>query len=317
MLRFAPHRSRGSRPAAAPRPLVCARWGAAAPRASPRSLRSRCSAPSPMGAAPRVPGHKAPPVPPCSSASLRRIKRLCGPARGPLRPSLGLSAVPRAFCALRVLPGRFAALARFGAARPPPGVAALPPAPPLGRLCAASRLRGLSLAPAAFGPGLASLRAPCSVALAALGLGPCAARGPAGVSLAPLRASLPAAPARPPLRPVGRFPPPGGRALAAARGPLGRLLRLWWPLWWLSALLGLRRAPWICCADSGAPLARPGALRSPLPPPRPGRPRWGLPGSALPVGWLRPPLRGSRFSRPSCGPPLPEIRPPVPLFRPG
>lgn len=147
---------------------------------------------------------------------------------------------------------RFALLAccvRSGAARPQPlsrgrsGVFALaslaapgprpfPPAVPLGRLCAASPLRGRSLAPSAFGPGRAALRASCSVALATLGLGPCAARGPPGPPLAVrFAASGPACSSPGGRRPNGRpFSPPPGASFARVRlRPLRFSVVVLWP----------------------------------------------------------------------------------------
>lgn len=64
-------------------------------------------------------------------------------------------------------------------------------------------LRGRSLGPSAFGPGLPSLRASCPVALAAGGLGPCAARARRGGACAPFGARVALAPAPPPCGPCG------------------------------------------------------------------------------------------------------------------
>ena len=112
---------------------------------------------------------------------------------------------------------------------------------------------------------------------------PCASRGPAG---------------SPPARPFGlrarRAPAPGALAARGAAfcgpGPRGflagcaRLLARACPRC-AGARLG-------CCASCAAVVGR----ASPLPPPRPGRPRWGLPGSA----W--PPALGAPAPGP-CGPP--------------
>ena len=99
---------------------------------------------------------------------------VCGPVGGPY---------PRPFCAI---PRRWsrrgpypcaaslqarAARRRFaGPADAGPGPAAIPPAPSLGHLCGASRLRGRSLAPLPAWVALAPLRAPFGSASLCLGL---------------------------------------------------------------------------------------------------------------------------------------------------
>lgn len=226
---------------------------------------------------------------PALGAGLRPAPRpsaVCAPGRGAARPSLPPSAAPPALfahfasCRARALWAR--PLVRSGAARPP-AVRPLRPGPPrsLARpLCAAARLRGLSLAPAGswvvlrsaagspFGVALAPLRAPQSPARGPAG--PPRALRPSGFGGSPPRfarrraGSRPGGPARPfgPL--VGASGPPGlwlrARACAGLLAPLGPL-----PL--------SRRLPcqWILPCT---------------PPPR--RPRWGAPGSARLVGgWER------------------------------
>lgn len=160
----------------------------------------------------------------CSQARNLSGLRGCPGWRSSLRPGF---AVARAFCALRALPRRGPALRSVAPARraAPRVSLRFPPLPRSAcvRRCAAP---WRSLGPAAFGPGFASLRAPCSVALAALALGPCAARSPAGVACAPSGARNALAPAPAPLAALwAAFPPPGAGAFPAARGrprPLAR-----------------------------------------------------------------------------------------------
>ena len=194
---------------------------------------------------------------------------------------------------------------------PGPGLPCLPPAPTLGRLCAAARLRGRSLPPSACGPALASLRAPCSVALAVLGLGPCAARRPVGGRCGPAVAASRCALGRPSrgLRPrrcgfgpggsprgppaaCGRLFPLRGPRVSAARPRLRGLAVA------LSGCVSVGRAAWACVRLIAAPLLRPGALGSPLRPSRPRRPRRGLRGGARPVGGPAGPRRGAAFRSP-------------------
>ena len=240
-----------------------------------------------------------------------------GPITGPTHPRLLPDAVPassaqvvcapaaavcrRRCCALRVRHPPAAALpcvlrplrrgapaaasrARSGVCAPRcarPGPPRAPPAAAssLGLCLRACALGGLSLAPAAFGPGLAALRASCSVALAALGLGPCAARGSPLPLGAPLRAS-------------------GAAGSGRGRCRLRRLLcRFAAPAFVVLA----------CCARCAC-VGFCGLVLSPAPP-RPAAPAGGSGERVAHSGWLRPPLRGSRFSRPSCGPPR-GVRPP-------
>lgn len=142
----------------------------------------------------------------------------------------------------------------FGRWRPRAALAC----PPLSRsaACARCALRGRSLAPSAFGPALAAVRAPCSVALPALVLGPCAARGPAGGRCGPAVSVRCAAgrlrarrlPPRPPRRLRRRSSPPGAGAVLRARPAA-----LAWRFSGFCVLrcLGLR-ALWLGFAPAGA-----------------------------------------------------------------
>lgn len=249
------------------------------------------------GTAGRVPAHKGPPVPrglrPHPSGS-----RACPAGPSSLGLSAGLFAHSASPPAPGPLPLRGSAPARRGRRRfagPVRGIAAAlrlpgpplgprPPAPPLGR---SARLRASS--------GSRWPRAPCRPIRAAVG----------SLFASPLLCSGSAVglpwPRRGPLR-AARF---------AASGAAGSVARGGGPFASLRALL--RRAPrsgsapaparaWLasrwCCGGRGVlPCA---------PPPR--RPRWGLRGARCPFGWLRPPLRGPRFSRPSRGPPSRSAR---------
>ncbi len=283
MLRCAPHRSRGSRPALRA-PARCARSGGRAPRTPSRGFGRYAASLACRGCAPGPGATRAPPGPPGGSQA-RPQTRYCMRAGRAWRPA------PFAHSASPVPPGplplRRSAPARRARRRYAGPVrrfrprfarrarpSALPPGSPARALPAGFALGGLSLAPSAFGPGLAALRAPCSVALAAVGLGPCAARGPAGPPLGrPLR-GFGGGWLRPrgPWRPFGPPFPAFGPGASAARPRLRGL-----------AVASVRAL----CLPWGSP------LRPPAPPPR--RPRWGLRGA-----------RGSPW-RGACGPP-PRVR---------
>ena len=245
--------------------------------------------------------------PPCRAWAPGRNARPSGP-----KPSVVCGPAPAcrlrrrsasAFCAAppppRPLPGAVLRLRRGArAARSrAPG-----PGPP----------RGLPLAPALSGGGLR----PCAVVRAV-------APGcvPGLRCLRPGRGLPPA--------PVGalRSAPGGLRGLRFALPPFfrpappalcARVCGVVVPVWvphpcpWacapFSALLGLACALARLRSRRRAPLLRPGALHilcgwgSPRAPPVPAAPL-GLRGSARLVPRAPPPLRGPRFSRPSCGPP--------------
>lgn len=238
MLRCAPHRSRGSRPAAAPRPLVCARWGAAAPPA--RRPAARAARRPPRGA-PRLPGPRWAPAGPRWAPSRAAWGlpssppyplRLCAAGPAGLRPSArrlrrrrrALLRTPRP-AAPGPPPLRSSAPARRARARA--SCAALPrsPARPRARCRAPS-----ALAAAAPPPCPRSAAAFRWSALLLLGRGfgpPPAARRPAGGLLVPSGLTPAGAPPRPPARPCGPlFPPPGAGAWLCSPGPARAALRL-------------------------------------------------------------------------------------------
>lgn len=180
-------------------------------------------------------GTQGPPLPGLFGGLGRQNIAVCAPGRGAARPSLPPSAAPPALfahfasCRARALWAR--PLVRSGAARPP-AVRPLRPGPPrsLARpLCAAARLRGLSLAPAGswvvlrsaagspFGVALAPLRAPQSPARGPAG--PPRALRPSGFGGSPPRFARRRAGSRPggPARPFG--------PLVGASGPPGLWLR--------------------------------------------------------------------------------------------
>lgn len=299
MLRFAPHRSRGSRPAAAPRPLVCARWGGCGPpraslrcagsRAPPEGLRPGAPAPlrgppGPPGAALRSPqtrycvrawaGGRAGCLPAFRARRppFLRTPRAAGPGPLPLPSPAPARRARRRFAGpVRRLRPRFARRAR------PRGS---PPALPLGlvRRCAAPAALAAAAARA-----LPSLRCglPVRSPLLRFGRGPWASRRPAG---------------SPPPRPLRGFGAAGSRP-GGLRGPSGRLSWAFGPRGF-----GCAPAPARACCGLWRAAAVALGFSPAAPPPRPpplGAP--GVPGARL--GGLRPPLRGSRFSRPSCGPP--------------
>lgn len=261
---------RGPGPLDPPGPRAARACGGCGPRA--------------RGAAGRVPAHKGPPVPPGLRPDPSGV-RACG-------------AVGPAFCALRVPACAGApapARVRSGAARPR-AVAPPSPRPPGSPSRARAGLRPSRPARCRRSPAAPSapLRPPCSVGLAPAPGRRWASRRPAG----PPRGLAPSGGfggfARPPASPPRSGP--GG-----AGGPLARLFCAPPPGPWLRAracagLLGASVGP--LCLPWGSP------LRPPAPPPP-----LGAPGSPRPVGWLRPPLRGSAFCRPACGPPCPKIRP--------
>lgn len=307
----------GPGPLGPPAMALRASGGAAAP-APPRGRvriagprRPRTPRNDAGGCVPGPGAARAPPGPLGSSAALRRHQRYARRSRlsaGPFlrtpRPLLRRGPCP---CA-----------GRSGAARPAPlrgpgpahgALASLagpaprgsPPALTLGRLCAAARLRGRSLAPSGSGSGI---RSGCGLPV----------RSPLlrSASAAPQRVAPPGPPRPVPLRGLrGRLPPaPGGPRPSAAvwvAAPPGALLRA-------RACAGLL-VPLSCrCARRGAlPCA---------PPPR--RPRWGLrgarglwPGFApLPGSAGRVP-HGARFSRPTPEPGPRSGRRAAPLFRHG
>ena len=249
-------------------------WGAAAPR---RFAPLRGLAPSPGGLRPGSRGRKGPTRAACSRG-LRPLRtavvRGCGPG---LRPS----AFPARFL-------RHSAPCRAGAPAPALGRSGrAAPAraprcafPPLPRSAACAPLRGSA--------GARWPRAACRPIRSAAGFlrAPLLLSGPSvrlpwprGGSLAPPPGQGSRfAPPRPPCGPAGRFPPSGGPGLGLLRAAAcGRLLRL----------------------AGGAAVV--GGF-SPAPP-RPAAPAGGSGEREAHSGWLRPPLRGSRFSRPSCGPP--------------
>lgn len=240
------------------------------------------------------------------------------------------------FCALRVRRSpRCAWLRPLRRAAPAPpsaprSVAWLPralvgPSPGPGRPCVpplsrsarvrACALRGRSLPPSAFGPGLAALRASCSVALApsrpwAL----CSASARGGSSAGPLRGFGPGgSPRGPPARCARLFPLSGGPAFGCARPPA-------------AACRGVLRPAgraWPPCRAFVAPAAAARfrafcgflwrcAVRRVLPcfPPAPAAPAGGSRGAR----GLRPECR---FSRPSRGCAASRGRPPVRPLRRG
>ena len=224
-----------------------------APRPPPMALRASggAAAPAPPRGRVRIAGPRRPRTP-------RNNAGGCVP--GPQGPHPGRSAPPLRFVAIkryarrsRLSAGPFLrtprpllrrgpcpCAGRSGAARPAPlrgpgpahgALASLagpaprgsPPAPSLGRLCAAARLRGRSLAPSGSGSGI---RSGCGLPV----------RSPLlrSASAAPQRVAPPGPPRPVPLRGLrGRLPPaPGGpRPLAA--------------VWWL-------RPPGPCCAPAPA-----------------------------------------------------------------
>lgn len=301
-----------------PPPMALRASGGAAAPAPPRGRvriagprRPRTPRNNAGGCVPGPGAARAPPGPLGSSAALRRHQRYARRSRlsaGPFlrtpRPLLRRGPCP---CA-----------GRSGAARPAPlrgpgpahgALASLagpaprgsPPAPSLGRLCAATRLRGRSLAPSGSGSGI---RSGCGLPV----------RSPLlrSASAAPQRVAPPGPPRPVPLRGLrGRLPPaPGGPRPSAA-------------VWWL-------RPPGPCCAPAPARacwcLFR-AAVRavglSPAPP-RPAAPAGGLrgarglwPGFAPLPGCAGRVPHGARFSRPTPEPGPRSGRRAAPLFRHG
>ena len=150
-----------------------------------------------------------------------------------------------------------------------------PPAPSLGRLCAAPRLRGRSLAPLPLPPALPGPGGPAGLRGRFCGRGPSGVRGfPAGPPRALAASRLRGVPSA---FGLGAGLPPGG-----LRGPPGRLF---WPL-----------APGLSCArgPARACFLRRGFLS---PPPVP------LRGSAWLCEWLCPPRWVALLAPLSAGPP--------------
>ena len=198
---------------------------------------------------------RAPPGPPGSSAALRRLlwcarrSRLsAGPFLRTPRPFLRRGPCP---CAGRSGAARPAPLrgpgpalwARASLAGPAPRGS--PPAPSLGHLCAAARLRGHSLAPSGAGSGLRSC---CGLPI----------RSPLlrSASAKPQRVAPPGPPRPGPLRGLrGRLPPaPGGPRPLAAVGWLRPPGPCCAPA---PARACLYRAARRCCAADKAALLRP------------------------------------------------------------
>lgn len=192
-------------------PLAASRhppWGRGPSAPRPWRLPPPRGAAAPRPGGPRWPSSPLSPAgfgghgPRAGCGAAPRAQTLCGlrawsGGRSSLAAAFGGS--PRPFCALRVLPPRgpcpWARPLRRGAPARCAPPSARPPRSLARPLCAAARLRGLSLAPAGSRVVLRS-----------------AAGSPVGVALAPLRA--PRAPAR------GPAGPPGPSALRASGGPL-------------------------------------------------------------------------------------------------
>ena len=159
---------------------------------------------------------RAPPGPLGSSAALRRHQAVCAPVPPVGGPFFAHSAAPFA-------PGPLPLRGPLRRGAPGPAPRGSPPAPSLGRLCAAARLRGRSLAPSGSGSGI---RSGCGLPV----------RSPLlrSASAAPQRVAPPGPPRPVPLRGLrGRLPPaPGGPRPSAA-------------VWWL-------RPPGPCCAPAPA-----------------------------------------------------------------
>lgn len=279
-------------------PLRCCGVGAA--------QKSHCGRGRGPGPWPPLRGASRPAWADGTAQTLSGMRARAGAARSSLRP---FGALPAALCALRAprlrrgpcpcagslrrgAPGA-AARARF-VARLPPCAALRSPGPPLGPSPPA-----LSLGPCAPLRGSAGARWPrCAWVRAALGCGLPALRSgrPCSASPSPLRFAWPrrAPPGPPASRLRGRLPPAPG----ALRGPSGRLFRLRPPGLWRAAgaLLACPGARCALSRLSGRSVVR----ASPLLPPRPCRPRWGLPGSAWPPAWGLPPPSRLRRASPWC-----------------
>lgn len=253
-----------------------------------RMRRRRAGAPVPLRGAPR----------PARGASAPHSQRCAGLLRGRASGAAASRPPPLfAHSASALAPGPPApARVRSGAARPAPasrprsgarrpssaslrppgpGPGGGPPALPLGRLCAASRLRGRSLAPLRLGSASAVLRA-SSAALRSPLLRSASPlrfawprRVPPPPSASRLRARWP--PLRGPARPFGPLVVPPAPSALRAVGPLlaracarcAAVVRAAAPV---SALLGFAAAPRslarCCCGGRGLPPASP----PPLPP---------------------------------------------------
>lgn len=266
-----------------------------------------------MGLRPGAPAPiRGPPGPPAPGR--------CAPFASGFARLLGLAFVPRpgfaaalAFCALRVLPRRFAALVRFGAPRPLARVPALCPRSP-------ARPRARCRAPSALAAAVC-LRPRPRCAAGSLFARPCcawpwalcsaSARG--GSAWAPpgfARARSAPAPGAA-LR--AAFPPSGAGAWLAARGrlrPLAALLR-----GCFLRCLGLR-ALWLGFAPAGAHrcCAQARFVGFSPAPPRPAAPAGGSGERQACSRWPAGPRRGCRFSRPSPAAPPGCSRPPVRRF---
>ena len=219
-------------PAGAPAPVAPGRAGSLGGRTGPRA--------SPAWA-----------VGPLRVPALPRPSVVCGPGGGPY---------PRPFCATprrwsRRGPYPCAASLRARAARrrcagpadAGPGPAAIPPAPSLGHLCGAARLRGRSLAPLPAWVALAPLRAPFGSASLCLGLprrsSACPRRVPPGGppfgGFGPGGSLAGGTAGRGPA--LNRCAPPGSLAAPAGRwAPRAPARVAWWP----SRPAGLPLLPW-------------------------------------------------------------------------
>lgn len=258
------------------------------------------SAQQDRGAADRVPGDKSPTRSAWGCASLPHTR--CGFARLPaaaVRPSGWRLCRHRSwlFAHSASTPAHSASLVccvRSGAARPQPHPAgAFPPAFSLGFVRAnALRQRSLSA-------GLLAL--PLSLQRPSVGR-PCSVRGRA-VQLPSARGETLA----PSFVRFAHFRPAsgGGCSCPAPAFPAFRRGQ---------GFFCCARASPACCRVSGAAacaVSAPGVRGSPPSPPRPCAPAGGFGGRVARLGGLRPPLRGLRFSQPSCG------SPPAGCARPG
>ena len=264
--------------------------GPSTPRA--RSLRSpaglRARARGHAGRDPRPQG----PHPPRRSRSLRSLRtsgsRACPAGLRPSACSPGFLRTPRGRLRRGPRPGAAplrrgaaAAASRARSAALPPSLRSSGPAPrPSGRPASPSAPFGAAVAASS------GLRAPGPLPPHPLRCG-LPVRSPllcSGSAVGRRRAGLPLGPPASRLR--GRLAP--ARAASRAFGPL--LCRRWRPGRWV-------RFPVVRWCRGVLPCA------PPAPPPP-----LGAPGGPRPVGWLRPPLRGPRFSRPSRGPPSRSAR---------
>lgn len=251
---------------------------------------------------------------------------MCAPGPGSLRPSLpgpwALGPGPRvlfAHSASGTRPGpprggtAVRGCVRSGAARPPPlrgpgpahsalaslagpGPRASPPAPPLGHLC--GLLAGVRRPPRALAGPAALLWSPSLRCGRAWALArPSSVSG----SRRALRVARRVPPGPPPSGLRGRRLPARGRGgcrrpFSPAPGPF---------LCSRAPAPAALSVPWGCCFACAALIA----WGSPLPPPRPCRPRWGLAGSARLAGQGVRPQNGLHFSQPISAPPGLKIGP--------